>query len=101
MQSQGDETYHKFVKHVARNRDVRPSTVASRAWGEGRHLGAAAPKKAGLVDGVSTISDLLGDLRLGSGRLARSGRVGVNREMKAWRFLHEMSKLESLWLQMG
>jgi signal peptide peptidase SppA len=61
LQAKVDATYSQFVKDVARARGVSPSDVRN-GFGEGRALGAAGAKAAGLVDRIATMDDTIGRL---------------------------------------
>lgn len=58
MQARVDAYYSQFVRSVARNRGVSVESVRG-GYGEGRSLGAQAALAAGLVDGISTLSDVI------------------------------------------
>lgn len=59
MQGRVDAYYDMFLEAVAKNRGIRPATVKS-TYGEGRTVLAEPALAAGMVDGIATLSDLLG-----------------------------------------
>lgn len=67
-----NDLYNKFVDNVAEGRDVSTELVKSESWGKGRVVPAARALKVGMVDGVMTMDDLLGNL------LEASQPVGVS-----------------------
>ena len=74
MQSMVDEFYGAFVGAVARGRGVSKSDVKN-GFGEGRVLPAAQALKAGMVDKIGSLDDVLakhGVSRSGSSRAMRS-----------------------------
>ncbi|CAJ3064454.1 peptidase S49 [Burkholderia pseudomallei] len=58
MQSRVDDYYGTFTKAVARNRGVPVATVRD-GMGQGRVLGAAAAKEAGMVDDIATFDEVI------------------------------------------
>lgn len=62
IQSQCDECYAMFLKTVARNRGLTPAKVRDE-YGEGRVLTAKEALKAGLVDRIATLGDVIGELQ--------------------------------------
>ena len=58
MQSRVDDYYNNFVSAVAAARGVDPDTVKN-GMGQGRVLGAAAAKKANMIDGIMTFPQVL------------------------------------------
>lgn len=64
MQKRVDQYYDMFIKDVARNRGVS-QTAVREGYGQGRVLGAAGALKAGIIDRVETLDQMLG--RLGAG----------------------------------
>jgi len=61
IQADVDEYYTMFLDGVAKNRGVRSSVVESD-YGEGRTVLAKAALESGMVDGVTTLPELLGAL---------------------------------------
>lgn len=57
-QSRVDDYFRAFTGTVARGRRVSVDTVRS-GFGEGRMLGAQAALKAGMVDSIGTVSDVI------------------------------------------
>lgn len=57
-----DTTYSKFVKAVAKGRNLSPETVR-RDFGQGRLIMAEEAKQLGMVDRISTLSEMLGKLQ--------------------------------------
>jgi ClpP class serine protease len=64
-----DSAYGRLVADVARGRRVDPSRVRT-GFGEGRLLPADAALRAGLVDQVVTLDEMLGRLDGTAGRAA-------------------------------
>lgn len=62
MQSRVDDYYAAFVGAVAKARGVDVDTVKS-GMGQGRVLGAQAAKKAGMIDGVMTMSQVVASMQ--------------------------------------
>lgn len=60
-QAQSDAVYAKFVKAVARGREVTPSAVEN-GYGEGRVLFAKDAKAAGLIDRIDTMDGVINRL---------------------------------------
>jgi signal peptide peptidase SppA len=58
VQARVDDAYGQFVKDVARGRGVTPAAVRG-GYGEGRALGAADAKAAGLIDRIGTLEQAL------------------------------------------
>lgn len=63
LQKSVDDTYDSFISSVAENRGVNKSKVLSD-YGQGRVLSAKDSVKAGLVDGVKTIEEVLSIQRI-------------------------------------
>lgn len=61
IQRRVDDYYGMFVRAVARNRGTTPADVRAN-YGKGRMLGADDAIKAGMVDGVKTLAQVLGEL---------------------------------------
>lgn len=61
MQRVVDEHYAVMVNGIARGRNVTPSVVRT-AYGQGRMLTASRAYKAGLVDAVASLDDVLREL---------------------------------------
>jgi signal peptide peptidase SppA len=61
MKARVDEYYGIFVNTVARNRGTTPTRVHT-GYGRGRMLGAAEALKAGLVDRIATLDQVLSKL---------------------------------------
>lgn len=61
MQQRVDQVYATFVKDVARNRGDT-QTAVREGYGQGRVLGAADALKAGLIDKVETLDQMLARL---------------------------------------
>jgi capsid assembly protease len=59
MQTEVDQYYAKFVDGVAKNRGIRSAAVRG-GFGEGRMVLAEPAKAEGMVDGVTTLEELLG-----------------------------------------
>lgn len=74
LQAMIDQLYTVFVDGVARNRDTDADTVL-KDMADGRLFVGRAAVTAGLVDGVSTLDDLIADLVTGRkpGASARAG----------------------------
>ncbi|MBN2842830.1 MAG: S49 family peptidase [Sedimentisphaerales bacterium] len=58
LQESVNESYDDFVSSIARNRSVTKSAVIN-GYGEGRCLSAQKALKAGMVDGIKTLDDVL------------------------------------------
>lgn len=59
IQADVDQYYDMFVDSVARNRNRRTNTVRE-GFGQGRTVMAPQAAESGMVDGVATLSELLG-----------------------------------------
>ena len=79
MQTRVDDYYGMFVDAVARNRGVTAGRVKT-GYGQGRVMGAADALKAGLVDRVATLDQVLG--RLGVTGPARTAARGMSAETR-------------------
>lgn len=75
MQQRIDEYYDMFVRAVAANRGVAADVVSGPDYGAGRMLGAAAAKRAGMVDRIGTLDDAIAR----AATLARRPARAVNR----------------------
>ncbi len=78
MQHNVDQAYEQFVSAVARGRKIATSDVKAR-YGEGRVLSASDALQAGMIDGISTLDQVVGRLNqqitavaAGRGRAAES-----------------------------
>lgn len=81
IQSQVDECYAMFLKTVARNRGETPAKVRDH-YGEGRVLTAQEALKAGVVDQIGTLLEVIGAQQI---RLAKRGapaRAQADREIR-------------------
>lgn len=59
VQSQADQCYSIFVQAVARGRGVSVDVAKGPAFGEGRMVNAQAALKAGMVDRIGTLDQIL------------------------------------------
>lgn len=72
MQRRVDQYYGAFVEAVARGRGVSVKAVRA-GFGEGRVVAAGDAARAGMVDGVRTMDDVLGRLAAGAKSVAGGG----------------------------
>lgn len=61
LTERNDQAYERFVKAVARNRGVTPATVKSD-FGQGEMMSPAEAKKAGLIDRIASLQDVIDGL---------------------------------------
>jgi signal peptide peptidase SppA len=85
LQRRVDEAGGEFTRAVARNRGVSPSTVAMR-FGQGRTLSAKAALAAGMVDGIASLDDVI-------------GQVAKERDQRRARVAGERAKLAAMATQ--
>jgi len=79
IQARVDEAYGAFVKDVARGRGVTPAAVRS-GYGEGRALSVKDALAAGLIDRVSSMDQVIGQLvgrKPGAGIRAHTDRTAI------------------------
>jgi capsid assembly protease len=78
MQAQLDHVYSVFVNAVASNRGVDVQTVLSK-MAEGRVFLGKQAVDAGLVDGLASVSDIIGQLnQISQGATASHSKTGAN-----------------------
>jgi signal peptide peptidase SppA len=61
LQKRVDEAAGEFTRGLARNRGVSPPTVSAR-FGQGRTMSAKSALAAGMVDGIASLDQLVGQL---------------------------------------
>jgi signal peptide peptidase SppA len=81
IQSQVDEAYAMFLKTVARNRGSTPAKVRDE-YGEGRVLTAKEALKAGLIDRVGMLGDVIGGLQAKLAKRGASARAAAERSAR-------------------
>ncbi len=74
LQSSVDEAHSAFVKAVAEGRKVSRDKVAND-FGQGRVMSAPAALKAGMIDHIGTMSDLMASLRTKTGTVRRRASI--------------------------
>jgi capsid assembly protease len=74
MQSRVDDYYGAFTRDVAKGRKVSVDKVR-QDFGQGRALGASQAKAAGMVDGVTTLGELVGSLSRGKSGAGATARL--------------------------
>lgn len=81
IQSQCDECYAMFLKTVARNRGLTPAKVRD-GYGEGRVLTAKEALKAGMVDRIATLGDVIGGLQAKLAKRGAPARAAAERQIR-------------------
>lgn len=72
FQAMVDETYSMFIRDVARGRGVTPAAVRS-GYGDGDVLMASPAKKAGMIDGIKTLAEVIDEAITAKPRAIRAG----------------------------
>lgn len=83
LTSRNEAAYERFVKAMARNRGVTAATVKAD-FGQGEMLDPGAAKKAGLIDRIATLQDVIDGLVTAK----RKAAAGVR-----WTLAHNRLKL--------